>query len=344
MEYFYIIGISIIIIVILFFLLRARTKKKYEEEYQRKVEEIAQNEAEKIKNITILQCKAETDKLEEIKKQITNNEAKLSVKEATLTSLNSMIKEKESFNSSLLKIREEELNKLVEKEKEKRLQQINSEVEEWAESAQEAATYEFLWQKEQLNNDIIERSNILNTLKAEVNDYKEKRDAINAEILRTRALNEQQDFYRIQLKKEDKEDINYLISIVARFNNKETIYKLIWTEYLQKPFKLMLNRVLGGKDPKNVIYMIKNLNTQEIYIGKTKGDVSKRWTEHIKTSLNIGTISRSNIHKALFNHWDEYSFSIVEEVKNEDKLSERERYYINFYESNIYGYNIKSGG
>jgi ABC-type multidrug transport system fused ATPase/permease subunit len=123
MEYFYIIGISIIIIVIVFFLLRARTKKKYEEEYQRKVEEIAQNEAEKIKNITILQCKAETDKLEEIKKQIANNEAKLSIKESTLTSLNSMIKEKENFNSSLQKIREEELNKLIEKEKEKQLLQ-----------------------------------------------------------------------------------------------------------------------------------------------------------------------------------------------------------------------------
>lgn len=344
MEYFYIIGICAIIVIIVFFLLRARTKKKYEEEYQRKVEAIAQNEAEKIKNITILQCKAETDKLEEIKKQIANNEAKLSVKEATLTSLNSMIKEKESFNSSLLKIREEELNKLVEKEKEKRLQQINSEVEEWAESAQEAATYEFLWQKERLNNDIIERSNILNTLKAEVNDYKEKRDAINAEILRARALNEQQDFYRIQIDDNAKHDINYLLSIIDHFYNKEVIYKLIWLEYLQKPFKSMLNRVLGNKEPKNVIYMIKNLNTQEIYIGKTKAEVSKRWTEHIKTSLNIGTISRTNIHKALFNAWDNFAFSIIEEVSQEQKLNEREKYYINFYQSDIYGYNIKSGG
>ena len=344
MEYFYIIGICIIIVVILFFLLREKTKKKYEEEYQRKVEEIAQNEVEKIKNITILQCKAETDKLEEIKKQIVNNEAKLSVKESTLTSLNSMIKQKENFNSSLQKIREEELNKLIEKEKEKRYIELNKEVEDWAQSAQEVANNEYLFIKQEYDNKLLLQKEELERLSNEIEDYRTKREAINQEILRSRALNEQQEFYRIQLKEEDKEDINYLISIIARFNNKETIYKLIWTEYLQKPFKLMLNRVLGGKDPKNVIYMIKNLNTQEIYIGKTKGDVSKRWTEHIKTSLNIGTISRSNIHKALFNHWDEYSFSIIEEVKNEDKLSERERYYINFYESNIYGYNIKSGG
>lgn len=106
----------------------------------------------------------------------------------------------------------------------------------------------------------------------------------------------------------------------------------------------MLNRVLANKDPKNVIYMIQNTTTKETYIGKTKSEVSKRWTEHIKTSLNIGSISNTKIHPALFNNWDNFIFSILEEVPDEASLSEREKYYINFYQSDIYGYNIKSGG
>ena len=340
MEYYYIIIGCCVVVFIIFFIIRAQYKKKYE----LKVNEIAHNEAEKIKNTTIIECKATLDELAELKSKLQDANSQVLLKQSTLTSLNKMIEEKSSFNTNLLKIREEELNKVIEKEREKRLTLLDKEIQDWAESAQEAATYERDSILQSYQSECDKGYEELRNIWAEINEYKAQRDAINQEILRSRALNEKQDFYRIQLKEEDKEDINYLISIVARFNNKETIYKLIWTEYLQKPFKLMLNRVLGGKDPKNVIYMIKNLNTQEIYIGKTKGDVSKRWTEHIKTSLNIGTISRSNIHKALFNHWDEYSFSIVEEVKNEDKLSERERYYINFYESNIYGYNIKSGG
>lgn len=106
----------------------------------------------------------------------------------------------------------------------------------------------------------------------------------------------------------------------------------------------MLKNVLGATDPKNVIYAITNLKTNEIYVGKTKGEVSKRWTEHIKSSLNIGTIKTAKIHEALYNNWDSFSFTIIEKVASESSLSEREKFYIDFYQSNIYGYNLKSGG
>ena len=106
----------------------------------------------------------------------------------------------------------------------------------------------------------------------------------------------------------------------------------------------MLKNVLGATDPRNVIYSITNLKTNEIYIGKTKAEVSKRWSEHIKSSLNIGTIKSAKIHEALYNHWDEFAFAVVEKVPLEENLSMREKFYIDFYQSNIYGYNLKSGG
>jgi group I intron endonuclease len=86
-----------------------------------------------------------------------------------------------------------------------------------------------------------------------------------------------------------------------------------------------------GQDPRCVIYKITNLKTGEIYIGKTKAEVSKRWTEHIKTSLNIGTVARSKIHDALFSNWDNFSFEVLERVEDETQLSSREKFYISFY-------------
>lgn len=180
--------------------------------------------------------------------------------------------------------------------------------------------------------------------KVELDDYKKKQQAINEAILRQRAIDEQQDFYRVKLTEDAKQDIKYLVSIIDNIKNPTLLYKLIWSEYIQKPFGVMLKNVTGGKEIKCVIYKITNVNTQEIYIGKTKADVTKRWTEHIKTSLNIGTVARSKIHDALFRHWDEFTFEILEEVEDESKLSQREKYYINFYQSNIYGYNMNSGG
>ena len=101
-------------------------------------------------------------------------------------------------------------------------------------------------------------------------------------------------------------------------------------------------KMFGNNIPKNVIYCIENIASHKKYIGKTSAEVSKRWTEHIKSSLNIGGIKRQNIHEVLFNHWDEYTFSIIECVTSA-KLSEREKYYIDFFKTQTWGYNIVSG-
>lgn len=198
--------------------------------------------------------------------------------------------------------------------------------------------------REQFNAEITKLSCQYNDLKNEVEDFAARRDAINQEIIRQRKLAEEKDFYRICITENDKKDITFLLSISDNIRNKQAIYKVIWSEYIQKPFNEMLKRVLAGKEWRGVIYKITNIQTGEIYIGKTRAEVAKRWTEHIKTSLNIGTIAQSKIHLVLFNHWDEFSFEVLEKVEDDSLLSERERFYINFYQSNIYGYNMNSGG
>jgi len=83
-----------------------------------------------------------------------------------------------------------------------------------------------------------------------------------------------------------------LVSIESHIHHKEILYKLIWSEYIQKAFGQTLKNILGNRSPKNVIYCIENITTHKKYIGKTSAEVSKRWIEHIKNSLNIGGIKR----------------------------------------------------
>ena len=191
-------------------------------------------------------------------------------------------------------------------------------------------------QKAQMQSEIKE-------IKAELEVERSKRAAINEEIRREQLLVKEKDAHRIILSDEDKEDIAFLTTILSKINHKETLYKLIWSEYLIKPYQNMIKQLFGSKVPKNVIYCIESLDGKYKYIGKTSADVSKRWSEHIKTSLNIGGVSRSKVHDALYLHWDEFTFSILEETTKEC-LSEREKYYIRFFESDKYGLNIKSGG
>lgn len=186
--------------------------------------------------------------------------------------------------------------------------------------------------------------NEIEQLKLVLEDYRTKRAAINEEIRKEEEKENYIQIHSIQLSDYDKEDIHFLLSLDNELHNKTILYKLIWSQYLQQGFKNMLHNILGNRDPRNVIYCIENIKTGKKYIGKTSAEVSKRWTEHIKTSLNIGTIKSTNIHKALYKHWDEFIFYILEEVPQTKNLSEQEKYYIEFYESNKYGYNIKAGG
>lgn len=189
----------------------------------------------------------------------------------------------------------------------------------------------------------VELDEMLVPLREELENYKAKRDAINQDILRNRELEMKQDFHRIILEDVDKEDISYLHSIENKLHNKEVLRKLIWSAYLLKPTNEMINRVLEGKTTKNCIYKITNSLTQEIYIGKTVGEVSNRWKEHIKTSLEIGKISSSKLHQAFEKYgWDNFTFEVLE--KDIKDLGDREKYYINFFESNIYGLNRTKGG
>lgn len=175
-------------------------------------------------------------------------------------------------------------------------------------------------------------------------DYKKRRDIINEINRREEELQNEIDSHRIILTDIEKEDINFLLSIEDKINNKELLHKLIWSEYLQKKFNQMINNIFGAKIPKNVIYCIENYLNHKKYIGKTSTEVSKRWSEHFKTSLNIGGIKRQKIHDNLFKHWDNFTFSIIEVVNENNSLSEREKYWISFYQTDKFGYNIKGGG
>lgn len=210
------------------------------------------------------------------------------------------------------------------------------EMEEFFNSRQAALEEDFSNKQNAISTEIIQLQN-------ELEEFRAKRAALNEAIRLEEEAENEADFRRIHLSQNDKEDISYLLSIENRLTNKEVLRKLIWTEFLQKPFNQTLKNVLGGRSPKNVIYCIENINSHKKYIGKTAGEVSKRWTEHIKSSLSIGTISHQVIHDALYGHWDEFTFSIIEEVKD-DKLSDREKFYISTFQSDKYGYNSKAGG
>lgn len=185
------------------------------------------------------------------------------------------------------------------------------------------------------------RENI-SLLQDELEDFQKKREIVNRQILMQRELKEQEDFYKIKISDFDKEDLKLIMSLEQNFHNKEVLNRAIFDTFIKKPMNEMIKRVLQGKSPSG-IYIITNLLTNEIYIGKAVS-IDKRWQEHCKSCFSIGTIAHSTLHTRMFKEglWN-FSFQVLEEAPKE-KLSEREKYWINFYQSKDYGMNERQGG
>lgn len=178
-------------------------------------------------------------------------------------------------------------------------------------------------------------------LLSEIDDFKKKQSVINEEILRRRELEEKQDFYRVLIGQQEIDDIQCLLSIREKLIYRENLDKLIYDVYISKQVTEMVKRVLKGAAPSG-IYKITRLKTGEIYIGKST-DVKKRWIEHCKTAYGVGTIAHSVLHTTIKKDGIEnFTFELLEEVPK-DKLTEREKYWITFYDSKNYGLNERNG-
>ena len=178
-------------------------------------------------------------------------------------------------------------------------------------------------------------------LTKEIAEYSAKQTAITEAILRQRALEEQQDFYRVCLGPEAANDVEILKEARRNLKKPEIIDKIIYDNYIAKPVLEMIKRVLQNTTCSG-IYKITCIKTGEIYIGKSV-DIKSRWQQHCKSAFNCGTIAHSLLHTKMKQYGIEnFTFELVEQVPKE-QLSEREKFYIDFYKTKETGLNERNG-
>lgn len=92
------------------------------------------------------------------------------------------------------------------------------------------------------------------------------------------------------------------------------------------------------------IYKIENLIDKKVYIGQSK-DIVKRWSNHKSNAFDINSHSYDYpLYRAIRKYGIEnFDFSILEECLIEE-LNEKEKQYIEKYNSFFDGYNLTLGG
>lgn len=264
----------------------------------------------------------------EVEKQVYKDLEQLYIKRQAIIN---EIEEKSEFNSSLLKIREEELNRLILSQEEEKIKTLDEKIKT-LEIIQTQTINENLEKLKLLQEE--ERKKLgdeLLKIQSELNEFRNQREAVNEAILREREIKEQEIFFKIVIPQNDIDDIEVLKTIESRLKNREALNKLIYDVFIKRPLGELIKRITNGETVCG-IYKITCLETGESYIGKST-NVATRWQNHIKTACGLDGAASSTFHTRLEQDgiWN-YTFEILEKTEK-DKLSEKEKFYIDLYQT-----------
>ena len=149
------------------------------------------------------------------------------------------------------------------------------------------------------------------------------------------------DFHRIEFTTQEHSDIELLLEVEKRLHNKDVLRKLIYKTYVEESMNEMFSRLGITTEPG--IYKIENVKDKRVYIGQST-NVRNRLREHIKSALGISTIANQAVHQAMAEEGlENFTFYLIDDC-DRDILNEREKYWIDFYKSNEWGYNRTRGG
>ena len=185
------------------------------------------------------------------------------------------------------------------------------------------------------NADLKNAEQVLKQQKASISAYIEEQK-------RKEEMLQKQDFYKMSLTDNEINDINKLLSLSSELSQPDILLKLIYKTYFEKKMNDLLGRVIGPNSDKSGIYKITNIELDKSYIGQCVS-FKDRWRTHLKKGLGIDTPSTNKFYQAMkeFKPWN-FTFEVLEFCPKEE-LNKKENYWINFYQTNTWGYNGNKG-
>ena len=284
----------------------------------------------KANQIEINKSKQQEQYSQQLRSEITALQQK---KNKLIYSENQKKKEIQEELSQFKKDKQHELEEDLQKEK--KLAQLSIEKANTEASSEIEAIHQDLnniresaaQQKKEIQNDI-------NKIKASLSAGVEAR-------LREQQKKDKINFYKLSINDADLADVKMLENLKASFHKPVVLSKLIWTQYFQKQMTELCDRVLGKKTICG-IYKITNLNSEQCYIGQSV-DVSKRWKDHCKCGLGIEASATNKLYNNMQKNgvWN-FSFELLEECSR-NLLNEKERFWIEMYQSDKFGLNTMKG-
>ena len=153
---------------------------------------------------------------------------------------------------------------------------------------------------------------------------------------------EEKNYYKISISDDALADIKILRDVIKQLKcDPLPINKVIWEVYYKTPTMNLLGRIAPTGQTHCGIYKITNIETGQCYIGQSV-ELRNRLRDHIKAGLGINSSNNKFYSEMKTIGPEKFMYEILEEC-DRNQLNERERYWIDFYESIDFGYNTTIG-
>ena len=174
---------------------------------------------------------------------------------------------------------------------------------------------------------------------SELKDLRKRVDVMVSAFKRREADKPQTDFYRVQISKEDLQEVNELRDVASHLRSQDLLNKLIYKEYYERPCTDLIGRVVGQKVVSG-IYKISNIHDGRCYVGQSV-NIRDRFKQHFKRGLGVDAGPNNKLYEAMKKEGlQNFTFEILEECPY-NMLNEREQYWQEVYHAKDFGYSIK---
>lgn len=181
----------------------------------------------------------------------------------------------------------------------------------------------------------------MKSIQEDLNNLKATRAAAHEALMKEQEVKDNKDNYRLLPSQADLTDARRLEIVKRELNKPRILSMLIWQTYWQPLAKKQFPQILQDKT-KCGIYKITNTITDECYIGQSV-DIYKRWCDHCKCGLGIDTPPGNKLYKAIQEYGlENFTFELLTEC-TQSELNEKERYFIELYQADTFGYNSNKG-
>ena len=328
--------ISIFLFCLSFFFYQKTRKKKISLEQDQKKKQQIENQIKQLEESRQV-AEKECNFLIDLKKQ----------KRYQVDYLNDVLRDKEEYHQNLIS----KINDLKQKsnnfyDQEKKI--VDQQLKRYKENSNKAASNYF---------DVLEKSyetaeaahiQKMARLKEEqtaaaasLNKIVQTRNQAHAALLKQRQIKQNKDNYRLAPSVSDLQDIHSLERIKQTLHKPRVLSMFVWQTFWQPIAKKQFPIILKDKT-KMGIYKITNIQTDQSYIGQSV-DIYKRWCQHCKAGLGIDTPVGNKLYKAIQEYGlENFTFQLLCQCQKK-QLDEKEKYFIELYQANTFGYNSTIG-